>query len=351
MPVRTKISLLAVLSLMPGLGCDKIVALINDGAQAAANEAGGGLTGGPKTDDDRLGEKLQAYIDCINGPATNISDSGKRYFDWIDDPKVGPTGKETSVYGLYEIRDTKPCLDGIAKAAELEPDDADLEAAAKAFADAVSTAAPLMNEAYKYYDEDNYKDDKWAKAKELHPKLLAAIETFEGTNAKLREIVGNRNDALQERDLSRIEAEMGKTLMWHQRKIMVLSKKVMDTADVEVAPEFKLDLAVFEPLVNELETELSATEEYGKAHKEELDSVTMYSSFQSEAEEFKKIAKEVLRRKRDNQAFTKDDLERFASGPASWVEGSPAKLLDKYNSLVSRSNSLNYSFYKPAPKG
>ncbi|MBK8718886.1 MAG: DUF3829 domain-containing protein [Deltaproteobacteria bacterium] len=134
----------------------------------------------PKTDDDRLGEKLQAYIDCINGPATNISDSGKRYFDWIDDPKVGPTGKETSVYGLYEIRDTKPCLDGIAKAAELEPDDADLEAAAKAFADAVSTAAPLMNEAYKYYDEDNYKDDKWAKAKELHPKAHGSDRDLRG---------------------------------------------------------------------------------------------------------------------------------------------------------------------------
>ena len=171
MPVRTKISLLAVLSLMPGLGCDKIVALINDGAQAAANEAGGGLTGGPKTDDDRLGEKLQAYIDCINGPATNISDSGKRYFDWIDDPKVGPTGKETSVYGLYEIRDTKPCLDGIAKAAELEPDDTDLEAAAKACGQPKLVANWLMGEVSRRLNAE----DRLIEASPVSAAQLAAM--------------------------------------------------------------------------------------------------------------------------------------------------------------------------------
>ncbi|MBK8718887.1 MAG: hypothetical protein IPN32_29840 [Deltaproteobacteria bacterium] len=42
-----------------------------------------------------------------------------------------------------------------------------------------------------------------------------------------------------------------------------------------------------------------------------------------------------------------------SASPAAPRRGSraAAKLLDKYNSLVSRSNSLNYSFYKPAPKG
>ncbi len=351
MPVRSnKRSLLALMCILPTLGCDKIIALINEGAQAASSEAAGGLTGGPKTDDDRLGEKLQAYIDCINGPATNIADSFTRYFEWIDDDKAGPTGKETSVYGLYEVRDTKPCLDGIAKAAELEPDDTELEAAAKAFADAVTTAAPLMTDAYKYYDEKNYADDKWAKGKELHPKLLAAAEAFTKANVDIRAIVGARNDALQERDLGRIEAEMGKNLMWHQKKLMILAKKLVDTADVEVAPEFKLDLAKFEPMVDEFDKAVAAADEYAKAHKEEYDSVTMYSSFLSDAEEYKKAAKEVLRRKRDNKAFTKDDLERFATGPAEWVEGSPAKLLSEFNELVSRSNSLSYAFYKPAAK-
>jgi hypothetical protein len=89
---------------------------------------------------------------------------------------------------------------------------------------------------------------------------------------------------------------------------------------------------------------------YAKDHKEETDSLTMFSSLQSDADDLKKAAKEMLRRKRDNKAFTKEDFERFASGPAEWVEGSPAKLSHAYNELVNTSNGINYNFYKAPPK-
>jgi hypothetical protein len=137
--------------------------------------------------------------------------------------------------------------------------------------------------------------------------------------------------------------------MWHQEKLMILAKKMVEAGDVAVEPELALDLAKFEPLVTEFEQEVEETKKYAEAHKEEYDSVTMYSSFLSDAEEYKKAAKELLRRKRDNNKFTKDDLERMKTGPAEWVEGSPAKLSTEYNELVGRSNGLSYSFYKPSP--
>jgi len=349
MPVHAKPLRVLLLCLAPSLGCDKLIEAVNQGAQAVAEEKTGGLTGGPKTEDDRLSEKLQPYIDCINRQSNNVNDSASRYFQWIPDPKAGPTGKENPL-GLFEIRDIKPCVDGIAASADKEPDDTELETTAKAYSDALVAVEAVANPAYKYYDEDNYKDDKWAKAKEMHPKLVAAFDAFAAADKGMRTAVATRNDALQERDLARVEAEMGKILMWHHKKTMLLAKKVMDTGDVAIEPTFALDLATFEPALTEFEAQIDAMNAYAKDHKEEADSLTMFSSLQSGCEDVKKAAKEMLRRKRDNTAFTKDDFERFANGPAEWVEGSPAKLSHAYNALVNTSNGLNYNFYKPPAK-
>ncbi len=338
-----------LLCLLPLSGCDKLIEAINSGAQAVVEDKTGGLTGGPKTSDDHLSEKLDAYIKCVNNQSDNVTDSASRYFGWIADPKAGPTGKE-SPHGLYQIREIKTCVDGINAAANLEPDDTEIETAGKAYVDALTAVEAIANEAYKYYDEDNFKDDKWVKAKEMHPKLLAAFEAFTAADQVLRTVVATRNDALQERDLARVETEMGKILMWHHKKTMLLAKKVMDTGDVALEPVFALDLAKFEPVLTEFETQLEAMNAYAKDHKEEADSVTSFSSLQSGCEDLKKAAKEMLRRKRDNKAFTKDDFERFASGPAEWVEGSPPKLSHEYNELVQTSNGLSYSFYKPPAK-
>src|SRR5688572_13710831 len=191
-------------------GCDKIVEALNEGAQAAAGAAEGG--DGAMSEDDKLGAKLDPYINCINSYSRPVHNAADRYFDWVQDPKVGPTGKETNIYGLYEVSDIAACVDGVKTAAEAEPEDAELEAAAQAFADSLSEAATVVNEAHKYYDEKNFKDDAFAKGKELHPKLMAAFEKFDAADVKLRELVGSKNDALQERELARIEKEMGKNL-------------------------------------------------------------------------------------------------------------------------------------------
>lgn len=328
-------------------GCDKVIEMIKGGAESVAGDEGPGLVGGPKTEDDHLAEKLDPYIDCINSFSRSIHDTADRYVSWAN-PETGPSGEEKNVYGLYEVTDPQTCVDGVKTAADTDPDDPELEKAGQAFADAVVAAREVVNDAHKYYDEEDYKDDKFAKGKELHPKLMAAFDAFDKADVALRDLVSVQNDALQERDLTRIETEMGKNLMWHNKNVMIIAKRLMREGDVKYAPEFELDLAKFEPVVDEFSAAVEAAEKYADANKEEANSVTMFSSFLGDAGELKKVAKEMLRRKRDNKAFTDDELERIATGPADWVEGSPAKLSKLYNDLVSSSNRLNWHFYKPA---
>ncbi len=130
----------------------------------------------PAADPPSLTEKLNAYVGCINRLSERSHDSRRRYFSWVG--KNGPTGKERIIYGTYTIYDTSDCRKNVEKANALEPRDAELEAAASAYADAVSKLEPLLKEADDYYKQEDYKDDRMAKGRAMHPRLVAAWDAF-----------------------------------------------------------------------------------------------------------------------------------------------------------------------------
>jgi hypothetical protein len=297
------------------------------------------------TEDDKLGAKLNPYIECINNTSRRVLDSGQRYRSWID-PAKGLTGTEQNVYGLYEVDDQKTCIDGIKTSAEAEPRDEEIEKVAADYAAAFGEVQPLIADAYKYYQEKNYADDKFAKGKELHPKLEAALDKFAEADTKLRTAVQSRNDALQQRELERVEKEEGRKLLFHTKNVMARAKSLVEASNI---PDWKvLDLAKYEPVFEEFEKALDECEKYSKEHKAETDSITMFSSFTGDATEFKMAAKELIRRKRDNKEYNDSDKMWLESSPER-VEGHPAKVSQTYNDLVSTSNSLNWHWYKPDP--
>jgi hypothetical protein len=137
-------------------------------------------------------EKINAYVGCINRLSERSYDSRARYFSWVG--KNGPTGKERIIYGTYTIHDTADCRKNVEKANALEPRDAELEAAALAYAEAVAKLEPLLKEADDYYSQQDYKDDRMAKGKALHPRLVAAWDAFASADKALRRGVEAIND-------------------------------------------------------------------------------------------------------------------------------------------------------------
>ena len=93
-------------------------------------------------------EKVNAYVGCINRLSERAYESRTRYFSWVG--KNGPTGKERIIYGTYTIYDTADCRKNVEKANALAPSDAELEAAASAYVDAVTRLEPLQQEADDY---------------------------------------------------------------------------------------------------------------------------------------------------------------------------------------------------------
>jgi Protein of unknown function (DUF3829) len=273
-------------------------------------------------------EKLNAYVGCINRLSARAHDSRARYFSWVS--KNGPTGKERIIYGLYTIYDTSDCRKNVNKANELEPRDAALEAAASAYVDAVEKLEPLLQEADDYYKQQDYKDDKMAKGRALHPRLVAAWNAFASADKALRGGVEAINDRRAVEKLAEIERLEGRKARYHVEALMIQAKRVLRTQNAD-----KPDLAEITQAVSDYESAVKLTEQAAGADS----GAAIGSMFVGNAKSFLTTAKQLMRRIRDKVPYSQGDRMMLSGGGGWMVEGSPARLLRDYNQLVDAYNS------------
>ncbi len=275
-----------------------------------------------------LKEKLNAYVGCINRLSERSYESRARYFSWAD--KSGPTGKERIIYGTYTIYDTSDCRKNVEKANTLEPRDAELEAAASAYALAVTKLEPLLKEADDYYSQQDYKDDKMAKGKALHPRLVAAWDAFASADQKLRGGVEAINDKRALERLAEIERSEGKTARYQVEALMIQAKRVLRAEE-----SAKADVAEITQALNSYESTVKAAEEFSGSGG----GAKIGSFFIGNAKSFLVTAKSLMRRIRDKVPYSSGDKMMLNSGSGAWmVEGSPARLLRDYNQLIESYN-------------
>ncbi|NEW85732.1 DUF3829 domain-containing protein [Rhodopseudomonas sp. WA056] len=277
---------------------------------------------------DLLTEKLNAYIGCLNRLSARAFDSRSRYFSWA--AKTGPTGKERIVYGTYTIYDTKDCRAAVEKANAIEPHEPDLEAAASAYANAVGKLEPLLKETDDYYTQENYKDDKMAKGKALHPRLVAAWDAFADADRKLRggvEIIKDRQSAEK---LTAIERNEGRKARYQIEATMIDAKRVVRAADAE-----KPDLTALTAAIDAYGKTVAANEAFTEGER----NARIGSMFMSNAKSFLVTAKQLMRRHRDKTPYSSGEKMMLSNAGSGWmVEGSPPRLLRDYNQLVDTYN-------------
>ena len=266
--------------------------------------------------------KLNAYVGCINRLSERSFSSRSRYFSWVN-AKTGPTGKERIIYGTYTIYDTSGCRKDVEKANMLEPRDAALESAASAYAEAVGKLEPLLKEADDYYQAEDYKDDKMAKGKALHPRLVAAWDAFAAADKDLRANVEAINDKRALEKLASIEQSDGKKARYHVEALMIQAKRVLRAQNAA-----KPDLAEITTAIAEYETTLKSAESLTEGPK-------IGSMYISNAKSFLVTAKQLMRRIRDKVPYSSGDRMMLGNAGSGWmVEGSPPRLLRDYNQLI-----------------
>jgi hypothetical protein len=279
-----------------------------------------------------LSNKLQPYIACINRLSERAYSSHDRYVDWAGDGAALKT-KAKNILGLYEIYETGDCAKGVEEANSSEPHNPDLESTGSAYVKAVTTLEPMLKTASDYYEQGNYKDDKMAKGKELHPQLLAAFTEFAKADQDLRGVVQKINDEIQIANIAEIEKTEGRNSHFLLETVMLQAKTLVRLeGDVEMN---KIDLDLVTKQVGVYETSVNEFEAYLGAHPEE----TMNSTLVDQSKGFLVTAKNLMRRVRDKEAFNEGEKMMLGEPNAGWmVEGSQPRLMRDYNELIDSYN-------------
>jgi hypothetical protein len=330
MSLRTTIVAAVCLALLP-IGCKRLTEMGKAARQASSSAAA--ESADPQEEKDaELSQKLEGYIDCLNRASRDAAGSKESYLMYIDEAK-GPTGKEHGVW--IRALDVSSCVQALDKAKGLPPQLPDVEATVVQYRAALEALVPLVKQAHDYYDQKNYNDDKWAKGKQMHAPLVAAFAKFTQANEPFEQKVVALNEGVQGRRLARLQKDPKRRLQYLIEQSAQDAKKLVKLA--EVSELGKLNGPAFDAQLQAYEKDYSDLDQYVTAHKDEASKVLTFSIFWSAEGDYLKAAKELMRRKRDNKDFIKE-----SSPSPKFVEGHPAKVLDKYNDLVDRLNGLSF---------
>ncbi|MBN5051593.1 YiiG family protein [Stenotrophomonas sp. YIM B13575] len=320
-------ALAASLSLILAACGDKTPTAAGGAGSSAKQEA----SAAPADAQQQLTAKLNAYIGCFNALDSKTHGSIQSYTRWIKDVDAGPSGRETNVYGPFEISDydMKQCDAPVSEAIAAKPALADLDAAAGQYQQALKALVPISKEAHDYYERQDYEDDRFAKGKQLHAPLMTAFKDFVVASETFNAELERQNDAAQREQLKALEQAEGRTREYYRLAMMLEAKTIVElmTGDDFDQAKARERLDAFNRISDEAHAKV-ADQEPGK-----LD----WNSFEREAENFRREGKERLQRVSANTPYT-DFERRMLDSPSMAPRGSAGKLMQEYNSLVFQSN-------------
>ncbi len=293
--------------------------------KAAAEDVKGGMS-----------EKTQLYITkCFNPYANRVMDSYQRYTSWVKNEATGPTGRESIVYGLYDVSgDGEDCIAAVSQAQEMEPELPEVEQAAGQYSGALKEAIYQIRGVYKYYDQEDYKDDKFAIGKEAHASLIAAFKNFETVNKNFAVQLDDLESKVNEAQLEELRGDPARKYELSIVEFNVKAKKLSTYVQRTVYTAMNPD--EIQAMNEELETSINAMKEQGKGN------ASMASMYFSAADDLLKASKELMRRIRDKEPFDSFESSQLGSAGGWMVDGSPDKVIHAYNQLVSRRSMLRF---------
>lgn len=284
----------------------------------------------------KLAQKLNEYVDCFNAVDGDARGSADRYTSWIGDLDKGPTGNERSVNVLGDLRssDLDRCTQSIEAALKAEPSLPALDAAAKRYLETLTVLVPLTSQAHAYYDHGDYKDDGFAKGKQMHMPLMMAFGRFIYASDAYNAEIEKESDALTVSELAGIEASQGRHAAYYRLALVSKGKALAKQLN-----EKKPDIA---GITTSVDAYGALVDESRKATAGPSEAPIGWSPFQTTAEKFLKDSKDRMRRIRDNTPYSQGDqmLMEGSPGGAWMVEGSPDRIFKSYNDLVDASNRL-----------
>ena len=319
------------LVLTSALGCGRISELVKKGQKGdtppPTNTAPWDKDANSGDDEGSLVKKSNLYItECFNKYSNSIVSSYNRYQSWIKDIEAGPTGKESLVYGLYNLNgDGSDCAKAVGEAKAMQPSLPEVEDAADKYVTSLKEVVARIGEVYNYYEQEDYKDDAFAKGKQAHPALIAAFKDFKSVNETFAAGVDQLEDQVANEELERLKAEPGSEYEVLVVESGIKAKKVKNF--LQEKPFEQITADELTPMIEDFEKTVEAM-------RGTKTSKVMADSYVRACDEFTKSLKEMMRRIRDGKKFTESERQFIEMGSGWMVEGSPGKVIKAYNDMI-----------------
>lgn len=284
-------------------------------------------------ENDVLNQKLNVYIDCYNNLQESIYRAVNRYAKTFDDFRTGPTGNEadpsplTPVYPAF-IED---CRKDIKSASELKPAFESLDNAALAFINSAVPLAETINSMNKYYDQDNFKDDAFAGAKEFHKTFMKQFDEFDPIAEKYIAEITIMSKQHAANEIKATEKKEGKSIKYYTLLTMQEAEDINDAVADDA-----FDVATVSKQLADFEEH---TQQLNEKIKVDIDKHRSFPGFISELEKVQGKVKKRIRRVRDKVAYTEHEQDYLNSGSGDMVDGSYEAVVKAYNELIGTYNS------------
>jgi hypothetical protein len=319
--------------LMLSLGCSRLGQLAKKSSNNGSNAPASSQKTGAQSKSG-LDQKTQLYISkCFNPYSNSVMSSYQRYASWIKDIDAGPTGKEQIIYGLYQIHgDGEDCATAITEANSIEPRVEAIERAADDYSKALRSAIEKVNEVYSYYDQEDYKDDHFQKAKESHAGLIKAFREFETADKTFGSGLDELESKVSQDRLDQIRDDPSKNFEYTTIDFEMKSKKVVSYAQHTKYADMTAD--DLQKLVEDLEPALNAMKNAGKGK-------TFASTYFNSADELLKDTKALMRRIKEHAPFNQIEKQELGTSAGWMIDGSPDQVIYTYNQMIGFKSLLN----------
>ncbi len=146
----------------------------------AAAEATEPVTQAPVWGEDEDTELYNDYVDVYNHMTGRMTDSLGRYFEYVDfTEEFSLLDPESGFFSCHSIADNQ--IEKVEDTYSLVQEKPEPDAVDKAFVDMYPSMIQIfgcLNDIYEYADEKSYETDDYAKAKEYHATLWAALNEY-----------------------------------------------------------------------------------------------------------------------------------------------------------------------------
>jgi len=336
---------------LSGTGCKKLLAKRLAARDGGVATAGSAALSGQDLVDEQMQEKLDEYIKCLNTLSSSIHRARGRYLFYV--PKAGPKGTERDA-DIYVLTSgaAASCATGVTKSKAMPPPDAKLEGAGDEYSAAATAVDQVITEMHSYLELKSFKDDKWAKGKAIHPRLIAAFDRFSAADKTLHDTLDGITKPLNQRALVRIEKEEGQKFRYWRKKTLINAREMIEASD-PVGDDQDIDFNLYQASYTDFEKSLDELQGYGNNHKPDLEAKTNpawplasshYETFVREATDFKVASKEFWRCLRDAPAKAKSptgkiDMKNMGNCNAQPAWREAENVIKKYNEFIRASNN------------